>query len=90
MPVSESQIQTKIKNHLIKNGWHVIKIIQCSENGIPDLLALKNGRAVFIEVKRPGGKIAPLQEYRIEKLIQNGFTAFIAKSTEDVIEKLRL
>lgn len=69
----ESKIQSKIKKNLESDGWKVIKIIQLSENGYPDLMAMKNGEIVFIEVKREGCKPSPLQLLRIEQLKKNGF-----------------
>lgn len=80
----ESLIQTQIRKHLEKDGWMVIKLIQTSMNGIPDLMALKNGRTVFIEVKQPGKKPTDLQQYRIEKLHKAGFAAISATSVADV------
>jgi hypothetical protein len=68
MPMTEQQIQTKIKRKLIERGWYVTKLIKTSTNGIPDLLAIKYGKAMFIEVKREGGKLSPIQELRIEEL----------------------
>jgi Holliday junction resolvase len=81
----ESIIQTQIKKYLETNGWMVIKLIQTSCNGIPDLMALKNGRTVFVEVKQPGKKPNDLQKYRIEKLNKAGFPAIVATSTHDVV-----
>jgi Holliday junction resolvase len=80
----ESIIQTQIKKYLETNGWMVIKLIQTSCNGIPDLMALKNGRTVFVEVKQPGKKPNDLQQYRIEKLQKQGFAAIVAVSVNDV------
>jgi Holliday junction resolvase len=80
----ESIIQTQIKKYLETNGWMVIKLIQTSCNGIPDLMALKNGRTVFVEVKQPGKKPNDLQQYRIEKLHKQGFAAIAATSVADV------
>jgi Holliday junction resolvase len=80
----ESNIQTSIKKYLETNGWMVIKLIQTSVNGIPDLMCLKNGRTVFIEVKQPGKKPTDLQQYRIEKLHKNGFEAFVVTSLQEV------
>jgi Holliday junction resolvase len=80
----ESIIQTQIKKYLETNGWMVIKLIQTSCNGIPDLMALKNGRTVFVEVKQPGKKPNDLQKYRIEKLNKAGFAAIAATSVADV------
>ena len=36
--------------------------------GIPDLLCVKDGRAVFLEVKQPGKKPTPLQEQRMHEI----------------------
>jgi Holliday junction resolvase len=80
----ESDIQRSIITHLTKHGWLCIKLIQTSMNGIPDLMALKNGRTVFIEVKQPGKRPTDLQQYRIEKLHKAGFAAISATSVADV------
>ena len=69
---TEQQIQTKIKKKLQERGWFVTKLIKTSTNGIPDLLAIKKGKARFIEVKRENGKLAPLQQMRLDELIQAG------------------
>lgn len=70
---SEQQIQTKIKTKLESEGWTVIKLIKTSMNGIPDLLALKQGKSMFIEVKQESGKLSELQKLRIQQLRDNGF-----------------
>lgn len=80
----ESIIQASIKKYLEANGWMVIKLIQTTMNGIPDLMALKDGKTVFIEVKQPGKKPNDLQKYRIEKLQKQGFEAFCATSLSDI------
>lgn len=69
----EKNIQTKIKKKLELEGWFVIKLITTSWNGIPDLLCLRNGITMFVEVKRPNGKLSELQKVRIEKLKEKGF-----------------
>jgi HJR/Mrr/RecB family endonuclease len=63
----ESAVQKKIITYLKKENWFVTKIISCSTNGIPDLMAIKNGQTIFIEVKQKGKKVKKggLQEYRI-------------------------
>ena len=69
----ESKIQTKIKKKLEQEGYLVIKLIKTSCNGVPDLLALKNGNAIFIEVKQEKGVLSELQKMRIEQLKNLGF-----------------
>jgi hypothetical protein len=70
--MTEQQIQTKIKKKLQESGWYVTKLIKTSTNGIPDLLAIKHGKAMFIEVKRENGILSPLQELRRLELIEAG------------------
>ena len=71
--MTEQQIQTKIIKRLKTEGWYVIKLIKTSVSGIPDLLCLKNGNAMFIEVKQPDGKLSELQNVRIGQLLALGF-----------------
>ena len=78
----ESKIQTKIKKKLEAEGWLVIKLIRTSVNGIPDILALKNGRAIFIEVKQPTGKLSEVQKLRIKQLQEQGFEVKIWQDYE--------
>ena len=69
----ESCIQSRIIRRLKSEGWIIVKIGLCSMPGFPDLMALKNGRTKFVEVKRAGEKPRPLQEYRHRQLREQGF-----------------
>lgn len=82
--MTEAQIQSKIIKHLVHNGYFVIKIMRTNINGVPDLLAIKNGRATFYEVKRIDGVVSELQKYRIKQLISFGCKAKVVKSIEDL------
>lgn len=66
--MKESDIQKKISDRHHNYGWFVTKLIQTTTNGIPDLLMIKNGRVVFIEVKAKGKKPEELQLYRHAEL----------------------
>lgn len=46
-------------------------------NGIPDLMAMKEGKTIFIEVKQEKGVLSELQKLRIEQIQKNGFEVFI-------------
>ena len=67
----EKQFQTKVIKRLENRGWYVIKLIQTNKNGIPDIIAIKYGRCVFIELKAKNGKESKLQQYRQSELKQN-------------------
>ena len=71
--MTEAQIQAKIIDRYEKDGYMVVKLIQTSKNGIPDLLLLKDGIASFIEVKTETGRLSELQKYRIKQLEEKGF-----------------
>jgi Holliday junction resolvase len=73
----EQQIQTKIIKQLTKEGWLCLKIIKLSASGYPDLLCHRNGETMYIEVKRPVGKLSALQELRIKELREKGITVKI-------------
>jgi Holliday junction resolvase-like predicted endonuclease len=46
----------------------VVKLIKTNRNGIPDLLAVKENRTIFVEVKQESGKLSEIQRYRINEL----------------------
>lgn len=73
----ESKIQTKIKKKLEADGWIVIKLIRTSKNGIPDLLAHRNGETIYIEVKQPTGELSPLQIEIIKQIRSKGIKVYI-------------
>jgi Holliday junction resolvase len=81
----ESKIQASIKAKFERSGWIVVKLIQTNCNGIPDLMCLKNGKTIFIEVKQPGREPTELQKYRHSELIKQGFQVYVLTSDKDLI-----
>lgn len=76
--MTEAQIQRRLIIDLEKAGWYVIKLIKTTKNGIPDLICHKDGRTVYIEVKRPEQKPRPLQSYRHKELADHGIMTITA------------
>jgi len=83
--MTEQRIQKKITDQLTNDGWFVIKLMKTSINGIPDLMALKNGKTKFIEVKKPRGIISEIQKYRIKQLRKQGFEAVVMDGIDSII-----
>ena len=83
--MTEQRIQKKITDQLTNDGWFVIKLMKTSINGIPDLMALKNGTTKFIEVKKPRGIISEIQKYRIKQLRKQGFEAVVMDGIDSII-----
>lgn len=73
----ESKIQSKIVKKLTEDGWLVIKLIRTSVAGVPDLMCLREGKTMFVEVKQPKGVLSEIQQYRIAELKREGFEVFI-------------
>lgn len=75
MDILEKEIEKKLKARLEKLGCMVLKFTSPGNAGVPDRLVLIPGGTVwFVELKRPGGKLRPLQEIwrgRIEGLNGN-------------------
>ena len=86
----EGKIQKGIIDKLESKGYFVINLIKTNQNGIPDLLALKDGeKPLFIEVKQPGKEASILQKWRIGYLQKLGFTAFVADSLDQVLTRIK-
>lgn len=56
--------------------------------GFSDLFGLRksDGRAVFIEVKRPGGKVRPDQSTFLDAMRRQGALAGVAHSVEEALD----
>ena len=78
--MTEQQIQTKKIKELESQGYYVIKLINTNKNGIPDLIAIpKDSDVLFVEVKKPNGKMSKLQEYRANELKNHGLKVELFK-----------
>ena len=101
---TEAEIQTEIQNYLaskgylvtrintIKNGWR--KSYRIANNGkcsgFPDVLAIKDNKALLIEIKDAKGDQKPTQKV-FEKLCkETGNSYYIARSVLEVENILEL
>lgn len=80
----ESKISNSIVRFLRDNGWFVTKLQTTSTPGIPDLLCVKAGRSVFLEVKNEVGKLSELQKFRIDELKSHWSEVHVVRSLIDV------
>ncbi len=80
-----SSFQSKLIKKYKSEGWIVIKTIKLSDSGYPDLFLFKNGKTIFIEVKKGNDTLKQLQKYRIDELIKQGFEAFCMHETKGKI-----
>jgi hypothetical protein len=81
-----SAYQTKIKKEFEQKGYTVLKIVRLSDNGYPDLLAMKLGELdVWIECKEKNDTLKELQKFRIDQLNNMGKRAFCTQDTKGII-----
>lgn len=59
------------------------------KKGVADILGLYRGYFLAIEVKTKTGKVSLEQNEFIAQVVKHGGIAFVARSLEDVIEKLK-
>jgi Holliday junction resolvase len=71
--MTEQQIQSKRIKQLEAEGYYVLKLIKTNKNGIPDLIAIKEGDILFSEIKTSTGKLSEIQKYRMKELESYGF-----------------
>jgi hypothetical protein len=61
------------------------RFVRFGPKGSPDIHGyLKDGRALYIEVKRPSGRVSDDQRAFIENAIKAGCVAFVARSVSEV------
>ena len=88
----EKDIQKLIKDYLLAKGWFCVKIHQQGKycfKGISDLIAVKDGITIFVEVKTPTGKLRPEQMSFMEQIQNHGAKYIIARSLDDIREAVK-
>ena len=70
----ESSIVASIVRSAKQSGWWVMKIHGGPHQlaGVPDLLCLRHGKAVFLEVKQPGKRPTQIQAARMNEIETQG------------------
>jgi len=83
--MKETAITRKIRDRLKSLGFHTIKIHggPMQQAGLPDVLAIRDGRALWLEIKQPGLHATELQLYRLKQMRDHGCTAVVAHDVEE-------
>lgn len=84
--LSETDIRKQIQDYLRWQGWFVYYNLQGlgSYPGLSDLVAVKNGRVVHIEIKKSTGRQSDKQKKFQKDLERAGGEYLIARKTEDL------
>ena len=86
--VSENDIKRQVKDYLSLKGYFHFPILQGlgAKKGIPDIIAIKNNRVLFLEIKRPGGKLSEHQQQFQLDIEGQGGEYYTIKSLDDLIK----
>ncbi len=84
----ESDIEKQLVRHIEQMGGKALKFISPGMAGVPDRCVFLNGQTYFVELKAPGRKLRPLQEYRKKQLEDLGFKVFVVDSLDGLEEML--
>ena len=81
----EKELEKKFKAEVEKLGGRALKLTSPGYAGIMDRMVLFSpGIIVFVEIKRPGEVLRPLQEHRIAGMRGLGFKTWVVDSLESL------
>ena len=67
-----------------KLGGASYKFTSPGKSGVPDRIVLLNGSVFFVELKKPDGKLTPLQQQQIKIMREHGAVVFVLYGMEQV------
>jgi hypothetical protein len=83
--ILESDIETYLINEIKKLNGLCLKWPPNKQKGVPDRIAIIPGYGtVFIELKRKGGKISPIQKFMINKIKKAGGSVRVITGKREV------
>jgi len=91
LPISEDDIKNQVKDYLdLRRYFHFpLTAGMGSYSGLPDRIAIKNGKVYFIECKKPVGWKQSYDQIKFQENIENEKGNYIlVKCLEDLIKGL--
>ena len=83
----ESKIQSKILKYLrTVTGCWAVKVMECNQNGCPDILVCYKGRFIAFEVKAPTGRLSDIQAAQLSLISQADGDWYVVRSLDQVKE----
>ena len=83
----ERDIQARILKYLRARPdsfTHKLAAGPYSTPGVPDILHVEDGHTFFFEVKRVGGKVTPLQQQTLDRILLAGVIAAVVYDVQTV------
>ena len=70
--MKEKDIEKRLVNGVKSLGGRCYKWVSPGNSGVPDRIVLLDGEAIFVELKRAGGIVSPIQERQIQRIAKTG------------------
>jgi hypothetical protein len=88
--ISENDIKRQIKEYLDLRGWWNFPILQSlgAYPGLPDRIAIRDGRILFLEIKRPKGKLSEHQKKFQENMKRENAEYYVIHNLEELMKLL--
>lgn len=83
--VREAKIEKASCERAKAHGWKVYKFISPGNNGMPDRLFLRKGKAIFIEFKKKKKRPRVLQDTVHKELRDSGFEVYVIDCYDEVL-----
>lgn len=87
--IDERDVERYLIKECEKRGWLCWKFVSPGRRGVPDRIVIRPGAVAFVEVKRKGGRVSPLQVRRIEELTRLVIPARVVKTKGEIDEMIR-
>jgi len=86
--ITENDVKKQVKQYLSLKGYFHFHIMQGlgAYRGIPDIIAIKNNRVLFLEIKRPGGRQSDYQKQFQADIEEHGGEYYLVKSLDDLVK----
>lgn len=82
----EHTVETHLVSQCRRAGLLCLKLTSPARAGVPDRIVITPAATVFVEVKRPGGRLRRLQQVVIDKMRGAGATVHVVDSIASVDE----
>jgi len=84
----ETLLKRDIKQYLGYHGWFCFHVLQGlgAYKGVSDMIAIKGGNVLFIEVKRPRGTQSEYQKEFERRVTEKGGKYVVVRSVDDLAE----
>ena len=81
----EANLESYFKKQCEKNSIWQNKFTS-GITGVPDRIAVANGKTAFVELKAPNGVLSPRQKRVLAQIESHGGTIFVPRSKKDIDE----